>query len=178
MRIHFAALSAAVVMFVAVQPAAAQKVAVQCNDGTTSAVSGRGACSHHGGVNAQATKVVRKEVHQEVKEARKEVRETGGVVAVRCSDGTTSVAAGRGACSHHGGVAAAAAAPAPAPLPPAAPARVDTRVIPPRPAVVGSGLREDNNPAGALAQCRDGMYSHAQHRSGACSRHGGVSRWM
>jgi hypothetical protein len=36
----------------------------------------------------------------------------------------------------------------------------------------------NNNPSGAIAQCKDGGYSHAAHRSGACSRHGGVSKWM
>ena len=33
-------------------------------------------------------------------------------------------------------------------------------------------------PAGATAQCRDGTYSFSQHRSGTCSRHGGVSSWL
>jgi uncharacterized protein DUF3761 len=32
--------------------------------------------------------------------------------------------------------------------------------------------------AGASAQCRDGTYSHSQHRSGTCADHGGVSRWI
>ncbi len=33
-------------------------------------------------------------------------------------------------------------------------------------------------PAGATAQCKDGDYSFSQHRSGTCSGHGGVSRWL
>ena len=33
-------------------------------------------------------------------------------------------------------------------------------------------------PAGASAQCRDGTYSFSQHRSGTCSHHGGVARWL
>ncbi|HXJ22869.1 MAG TPA: DUF3761 domain-containing protein [Polyangia bacterium] len=106
---------------------------------------------------------------------------------VTCKDGTSSQS-GRGACSHHGGVAAMAApapapthpsgqvaapkaAPPPAALPPAAPppsshstARSTTHAAPP--------------PAGhPTAQCRDGNWSYAQHHSGACSRHGGVARW-
>ena len=36
---------------------------------------------------------------------------------------------------------------------------------------------EDRNPAGAIAQCKDGTYSHAKARTGACSRHGGVGKW-
>jgi hypothetical protein len=33
-------------------------------------------------------------------------------------------------------------------------------------------------PAGASAQCADGTYSSSQHRSGTCSHHGGVQRWL
>ena len=33
-------------------------------------------------------------------------------------------------------------------------------------------------PAGASAQCRDGSYSFSRHRSGTCSHHGGVARWL
>jgi hypothetical protein len=36
----------------------------------------------------------------------------------------------------------------------------------------------NSDSAGASAQCKDGSYSHAQHHSGACSRHGGVAKWM
>ena len=36
---------------------------------------------------------------------------------------------------------------------------------------------EDNNPAGAIGRCKDGLYSHSKVRSGACSRHGGVAKW-
>ena len=36
---------------------------------------------------------------------------------------------------------------------------------------------DNRNPAGAIAQCKDGMYSHSAHRDGACARHGGVARW-
>jgi len=33
-------------------------------------------------------------------------------------------------------------------------------------------------PKGASAQCRDGTYSFSQHRSGTCSHHGGVAKWV
>ena len=33
-------------------------------------------------------------------------------------------------------------------------------------------------PSGASAQCRDGTYSFSQSRSGTCSHHGGVARWL
>jgi hypothetical protein len=43
---------------------------------------------------------------------------------------------------------------------------------------VGSGAADDNNPAGAIARCKDGMYSHAKSRQGACGHHGGVAAWL
>jgi hypothetical protein len=62
--------------------------------------------------------------------------------------------------------------------------RPHTTVAPaPKPAP-GTTLRntastgENNNPNGATAQCKDGTYSHASHRSGSCARHGGVAKWM
>jgi hypothetical protein len=33
-------------------------------------------------------------------------------------------------------------------------------------------------PDGATAQCRDGSYSFSAHRSGTCSHHGGVAKWL
>jgi uncharacterized protein YraI len=33
-------------------------------------------------------------------------------------------------------------------------------------------------PAGATARCHDGSYSFSQSRSGTCSHHGGVARWL
>src|ERR1700730_14859288 len=33
-------------------------------------------------------------------------------------------------------------------------------------------------PQGATAQCRDGTYSFSRHRSGTCSHHGGVAKWL
>jgi hypothetical protein len=36
----------------------------------------------------------------------------------------------------------------------------------------------DGPPAGASAQCRDGSYSFSRSRSGTCSHHGGVARWL
>jgi hypothetical protein len=38
--------------------------------------------------------------------------------------------------------------------------------------------RSGQIPDGATAQCRDGTYSFSQHRSGTCSRHGGVANWQ
>jgi uncharacterized protein DUF3761 len=33
-------------------------------------------------------------------------------------------------------------------------------------------------PSGATARCNDGAYSFSQSRSGTCSWHGGVTRWL
>ena len=35
-----------------------------------------------------------------------------------------------------------------------------------------------NDPAGAIAKCRDNAYSYSEHASGTCSHHGGVARWI
>ena len=42
-------------------------------------------------------------------------------------------------------------------------------------------LRPENcsvQPNGATARCRDGSYSFSQSRSGTCSHHGGVAKWL
>jgi hypothetical protein len=63
----------------------------------------------------------------------------------------------------------------PAPKPAAAP-KV-TPAVPVRPATTAKAT-ENSNPAGAIAQCKDGTYSHAKTHTGACSRHGGVGKWL
>jgi len=180
-----------------VSPAEAQKTAAVCKDGTTSAAAGRGACSGHGGVNKAASKAVAKAAKSEAKAAKAVTKRTAGTqVTSVCADGSTSNASGRGACSGHGGVKGAEvtskttgrAIPAPATaVPPkaATPAAASGKRWPwskkksaSTAATSGSGSAEDNNPSGAVAQCKDGMYSHAVNHQGACGHHGGVARWM
>lgn len=126
---------------------------VSCKDGTT-ADAGRGACSHHGGVRT-ATKSSRRSstrasrASQQENTAAAEESSTGETVS--CRDGT-SASAGRGACSHHGGVGAATAATA------------TTR----EPSVRYAGTRSS-----ARVACQDGTTSRGGR--GACSRHGGVA---
>ena len=119
--------------------------------------------------------------------------------ATICIDGTRSVSSGRGACSGHGGVNKKAvthqkrvvksevkaadrmARPIPAPLrapTPRASARARVRANSNSAVVSGSGAADDNNRAGAIGRCKDGLYSHARNRQGACSRHGGVASWF
>lgn len=44
--------------------------------------------------------------------------------------------------------------------------------------LMSSPVRTDSPPPGATARCRDGTYSFSQSRSGTCSHHGGVARWL
>jgi hypothetical protein len=173
----------------------AQQTATICKDGSTSAASGRGACSDHGGVDKKATSEAKKTAKAEAKAVVKDAKASGTMVV--CTDGSESNP-GRGACSHHGGVRVAGAAAVPATqtrtpaqvsprvsVPVAASPRVSTPA--PAPAVsspttttaaAASRRGEDNDPSGAIAQCKDGLYSHAANRRGACSRHQGVAKWM
>lgn len=174
--------------------AQAQAAATICKDGTTSASAGRGACSGHGGVDQKATSAQKKVVKRETKAAKAVTRKTAGAqVTTICADGTTSNSTGRGTCSGHGGARGAEAtskttgAPIPAPSTaapgrsapvPRASARAQTRASTNSAVRVGSGAADDNNPAGAIAKCKDGLYSHATHRRGACGHHGGVAAWL
>jgi hypothetical protein len=95
-----------------------------------------------------------------------------------CSDGTFSKA-GRGACSHHGGIAKIICK--------------DGTGATDKLKCVGHGGVEGNpalgsggdepggvteSPTGATARCKDGLYSHAKGHTGACSHHGGVAKWL
>jgi hypothetical protein len=76
------------------------------------------------------------------------------------------------------GAAAPAAAPAPAPAP--TPAASSSKPSYTPRAAPSSAKPTNTNPAGpngATAMCNDGSYSHSAHRSGTCSRHGGVKTW-
>ena len=207
----------AVIATIAASPAItnAQAMASVCKDGTSSAAKGRGACAQHGGVDAAATKSA-KAAARSAKRAEKASSKNNESVSTKTraratetvswSDGTTGKA-GRGACSHHGGVAGAsgnnsannstnnstdnsANSSATRPndndaqtggsmrAPRASSGSVARSSAPSGRANAASGAREDNDPAGALAQCNDGMYSHSNNRRGACSRHGGVKTWL
>ena len=80
------------------------------------------------------------------------------------------------------GTGAAAPAPAPAPVPASVPTRPtapSASVAPHAPATRSATPATTNaaGPNGATAMCGDGTYSHSAHRSGTCSRHGGVKTW-
>ena len=96
---------------------------------------------------------------------------------VTCMDGSAS-AGGRGACSGHGGI-----------MTPAMKAKIaaDARAAKKAEKVaaakmakadVKSGRDDEHEARGATAECKDHTYSHAASHQGACSRHGGVTRFM
>jgi hypothetical protein len=105
------------------------------------------------------------------------------VVLPTCKDGTTSTVAGKGACSHHGGVAKATKMTAtptasPAAAMPASAAPAAAAPAPAAKAAAPSMAASSADPTGATAKCKDGTYSHAKSHSGACSKHGGVADWL
>jgi hypothetical protein len=101
---------------------------------------------------------------------------------VTCKDGSTGKA-GKGACSHHGGVdkgasSSTAATPAPAPAPaPHRPAN-DNAAPPPASTQRKAPAPSTRQPGQPTAKCKDGSMSYSAHHSGACSHHGGVGQWL
>jgi hypothetical protein len=195
MRTRTMVSTAAALLMLGAAGARLDAQATVCKDGSTSAVTGRGACSGHGGVDAKATAAAKDAAKAQTKAAAKAAKSAAKTetkakadagAEVECSDGTMSKG-GRGACSGHGGVkrsAAATAAPSlPAAVPPSSPARTRSEAKSQAPsareaAKPSSKRGEDNDATGAIAQCKDGLYSHAANRQGACSRHGGVAKWL
>jgi hypothetical protein len=129
---------------------------VLCKDGTTATHSGKGACSHHGGVNKSGTASTSSSSSGSSGSAATPAAAPAAPAApapsaaggsVLCKDGTTATHTGKGACSHHGGVnksgtastssgssgSAGSATPAPtapAPATPAAPSSTATHTAP------------------------------------------------
>jgi hypothetical protein len=90
----------------------------------------------------------------------------------QCKDGTYSTAkTKRGACSDHGGVATwfANAQPETKPAPEPQSHTATTGKSAQRPA---------GAPTNATGQCKDGSYTTASAKRGACSGHGGVGTWF
>jgi hypothetical protein len=102
---------------------------------------------------------------------------------VTCKDGSMSHA-GRGACSHHGGVAGPAAtqgqAPTPAPPTSPPPLTAPSTRAPAAPSTKAPAAPSKQAPVSGqpTARCKDGSMSYSLHHSGSCSHHGGVAQWL
>jgi hypothetical protein len=115
---------AAFTLLIGASRSSAQATQTICKDGSKSAVSGRGACASHGGVDGKATEAARKsaedarkaakksadEARKAEKKAEKAEKKAETAPMVKCTDGAMSKP-GRGACSGHGGVAKKTAKP-------------------------------------------------------------------
>lgn len=137
----------------------AQAATVTCKDGTTSAATGRGACSGHGGVNKTATKAAAKSdskatakaAKAEAKEAKSESKADtkADVKAATKSSKAAEKSTSKAVSS-------------------------DVKETGKTPKLTAA----NTDPTNATAKCKDGTYSHAATHRGACSRHGGVSEWL
>jgi hypothetical protein len=156
---------------------------VTCKDGTTSK-GGKGACSHHGGVAGGAQSAPAPGAAPAPAPAAKPsaAPPPAPEPMVKCKDGSESKG-GKGACSHHGGVASGdmgGPAAAPPPAAPkssgAAPSTTQGRAAPASPRPGSSGAPAQSRQP--TAKCKDGSMSYSAHHSGACSHHGGVAEWL
>jgi large subunit ribosomal protein L22e/Meckel syndrome type 1 protein len=120
--------------------------------------------------------------------AKPVARQTTVATTVRHYDCTKPGNAGKQECKVSASASQTASKPVAAPAQPSMFQRLKTAVsgssVPaakpapaPRKAAAAPASVEDHNPSGAIAQCKDGTYSHSKIRTGACSRHGGVAKW-
>lgn len=159
MRVRFAFPLFALV-FAAAPLMAQGKTGTVCKDGTTSAVTGRGACSGHGGVDAKATKAAK----QDAKAAKATVKAEKAKAADAKVDKAADAGSEKAAKADKKADKAVAVTTAKANKSVAKAEKAEDKA--------------DKDANGATAQCKDGTYSHAASHQGACSRHGGVAKFL
>jgi Protein of unknown function (DUF3761) len=152
------AVSAAIALAL---PAHARSKSVQCQDGTTSK-SGRGACSHHGGVADSGTASA---PSKSKSKARSKTSDANASNSDQSNDASKSKRSKQPAQSNDAAASNQGSEPgffgrlmgrsAPAPR---------------RKAPAQQGA--------PTARCNDGTTSYSQHHSGTCSGHGGVAQWL
>jgi hypothetical protein len=116
-RSSWIALLAAFALALPVEARSKSSQTVVCKDGTISK-GGKGACSHHGGIDKSGTAAapnpeatppgddVRRSAAQGREAAQRKADRAKGKATARCKDGTLSYSKNRsGTCSQHGGVA-------------------------------------------------------------------------
>ena len=133
--------------------ASAQGATVTCKDGTSSA-GGRGACSSHGGILTPAMKA---KMDAEAKEKAAKAAEKASKEAAKVA--TAKAKADAKAAKKAASTAAKAETKA---------AKVEAK----------AEEKEEREAKGASAECKDHTYSHAKTHQGACSRHGGVAKFL
>lgn len=188
MRIRFGAVAGAVLALslAAVSSLAAQAAAATiCKDGTTSSVTGRGACSGHGGVDAKATTAAKKAAAKTSKTATKATA-TADKTADKTAKASAAAAKADAKAADKSADAAKTTAKATdkaadnaAKSAKAADKAADKAAAATKTKPASSSTKGDNtDPTNATAQCKDGTYSHAKTHQGACSNHGGVAKFL
>jgi hypothetical protein len=154
----------------------------QCKDGTTATHTGKGACSHHGGVNktgststgassgSAASGAAPAAPASPAAPAATDSSAAGG--SLLCKDGTTATHTGKGACSHHGGVnktgvastggatgSSGSAVPPPAAPAPSAPA--------PQPAAASTAAPSHSTPTTSAAPAGPSMQAQVPSQAAA-----------
>ncbi len=182
MRIRVGVLAGTLLSFTlaAATSLAAQGAATTvCKDGTTSATSGRGACSSHGGVDTKATDAAKKAAEKADK-ADKAVSKATTSAAKSTEKATEKAAKATDKATDKAAAQTSKADAAAAKTTSKAESKVDKAESKADKAVTPKGTKTADNtdPTNATAQCKDGTYSHATHHQGACSNHGGVAKFL
>jgi hypothetical protein len=127
---------------------------VTCKDGTTSIKTGKGACSHHGGV------------------------QKSGATSASSSSDTASSSTSTSKKSSHKSKSADTSSTGSSTATTPAPAPSTTAAAPPKASTSSKTSTSTAASGQATAKCKDGTMSYAKHHQGACSHHGGVAQFL